>query len=270
MSGAEAERQRALLAAIATRGAAPAELALHEGAARARQGLDAYRINAAAIAERALLAVFPTLAALIGAEDFEHLAREFWRAEPPARGDLGEWGATFPAWLEAHAAFTAWPYFGDAARLDLAVHQCERAADADLDAASLSLLSEAEPQQLRLVLMPGTALIRSRWPIVTIHTAHHAADSDFDAMRVAIDKEVAETALVARLGWRAAVHGVDAVTARWTGHLIAGTPLDQALADAGDDFDFGAWLATAVRDKWLKGVAFCADQAATHNDGEPA
>ncbi len=270
MSGAEAERQRALLAAIATRGPAPAELALHEDAARARQGLDAYRINAAAIAERALLAVFPTIAALIGAEDFEHLAREFWRAEPPARGDLGEWGASFPAWLEAHAAFSAWPYFGDAARLDLAVHECERAADADFDAASLALLSEAEPQQLTLVLMPGTALIRSRWPIVTIHAAHHTAEADFDAMRAAIDSELAETALVARQGWRANVHRVDGATARWTEALIAGTALDRALVDAGEAFDFSLWLTTAIQEKWLKGATLCTDQPPTHNDGEPA
>jgi len=270
MSGVEARRQLALLAAIATRGAAPTELALREDAARARQGLDAYRINAAAIAARALLAVFPTIAALIGAEDFEHLAREFWRAEPPARGDLGEWGATFPAWLEAHAAFTAWPYFGDASRLDLAVHQCERAADADFDAASLSLLSEAEPQQLRLEPMPGTALIASRWPIVTIHAAHHAGEVDFDAMRLAIDNELAETAFVARRGWRATVRRVDAATARWTERLIAGATLDRALDDAGEDFDFGAWFATAVQEKWLKGAVLCADQVVTGNDGASA
>ena len=266
--GGEAERQRALLAAIASRGEVPAELALQAGAARARQGLDAYRINAAAIAERALAAVFPTIAALIGGEDFEHLAREFWRAEPPLRGDLGEWGATFPAWFEAHAAFAAWPYFGDAARLDLAVHQCERAADADFDAASLSLLSEAEPQQLMLVLMPGTTLISSRWPIVTIQAAHHAAESDFDAMRLALDREVAETALVARRGWRAGVQCVDAATARWTTQLLAGATLDHALVDAGEGFDFSRWLATAVQQKWLKGARLCADQTVTRNDGD--
>jgi Putative DNA-binding domain len=270
MSGAEARRQRALLAAIATRGPAPAELGLREDAARARQGLDAYRINAAAIAERALAAVFPTIQALIGAEDFEPLAREFWRAEPPVRGDLGEWGGTFAAWLEAHAAFTAWPYFGDAARLDLAVHRCERAADAEFDAASLALLSQAEPQELTLVLMPGTTLIASRWPIVTVHAAHHAADPDFAAMRAAIDSELAETALVARQGWRASVHCVDAATARWTAHLLAGAPLDQALSDAGESFDFAAWLATAVQQKCLKGAALRTDQSPTRNDGAPA
>jgi hypothetical protein len=265
--GAEALRQRALLAALATRGPASAELVLQGDAARARQGLDAYRINAAAIAERALGAVFPTLAALIGAEDFEHLAREFWHAEPPTRGDLGEWGTTFPAWLAAHAAFTEWRYFGDAARLDLAVHQCERACDADFDAASLALLSEAEPQQLRLLLMPGTALIASRWPIATIYAAHHSAEADFDAMRAALDNEVAETALVARKGWRATVHRIDATDARWTAQLLAGAPLDQALAEAGEEFDFAAWLASAVQEKWLKGAALCADQAATPSHG---
>ena len=191
MSAAEAQRQQALLAALVTRGPASVDLRLRDGASRATQGLDAYRINAAAIAQRALAAVFPTVAALIGAEDFERLAHDFWRAEPPTCGDLGEWGGGFPAWLEAHDAFTAWPYFGDAARLDLAWHRCERAADADFDAESLGLLSNTEPDQLTLVLMPGTTLIESRWPIVAIHAAHHGAEGGFDAVRVALDRPAA-------------------------------------------------------------------------------
>lgn len=268
MSAAEAQRQQALLAALATRGPAPAELILREGAERATQGLDAYRINAAAIAHRALAAVFPTIAAMIGAEDFERLAHDFWRAEPPTLGDLGEWGAGFPAWLEAHAAFSAWPYFGDAARLDLAVHRCERAADANFDAESLGLLSNTEPDQLSLALMPGCALIVSRWPIVAIHAAHHSADAGFDAVREALAQDVAETALVVRQGWRASVHALDPASARWTAQLLAGVTLDRALAEAGETFDFSAWLGTALKKNWLKAAQRWGDQSTNPTHGE--
>ena len=269
MSAAEAQRQQALLAALATRGPASVDLRLRDGASRATQGLDAYRINAAAIAQRALAAVFPTVAALIGAEDFERLAHDFWRAEPPTCGDLGEWGETFPAWLEAHEAFTAWPYFGDAARLDQALHRCERAADAGFDAESLGLLSNTEPDQLKLVLMPGTTLIESRWPIVTIHAAHHGAEGGFDAVRAALDKGVAESSLVVRKGWRASVHRLDPLSALWTAKLLAGATLDRALADAGEGFDFAAWLATALQENWLKAALRVGDQPANPPHGEP-
>lgn len=256
----DALRQQVLLAAIFARDPDPRLPPLHEAGARAAQGLAAYRGNAAAIAARALEAAFPTLAAMIGAEDFERVARAFWCASPPRRGDLGEWGDGFPAWLEADPGFVAWPYLGDAARLDLAVHRCERAADAELDSASLALLERAEPSQLRLVLMPGTALLDSRWPLATIHAAHHGTTTDFDMVRLALSRGEGEAVLVARHGWRAVVHRLDPPTARWMHALLAGRDLARAFDDAGEGFDFATWLATALREHWLKGVAAEPDQ----------
>ena len=256
------QQQQALLAAILSRDADPAGLLLREAGTRAAQGLAAYRGNAAAIAARALDAVFPTVAAMVGAEDFAHLAHDFWRAAPPQRGDLGEWGDSFPAWIGAHADFAAWPYLGDAARLDLAVHRCERAEDAERDAASLQWLERAEPSRLRLQLMPGTALIDSRWPLATIHAAHHGGAPDFAAVRDALARGTGEAVLVVRSGWRAAVHRLDAPTARWSQALLAGGDLAQAFDAAGAGFDFAAWLATALRENWLKEVQVLSDQGA--------
>jgi len=62
----EAQRQRALLAAIAAPGAEAAGLGLREQGARAQAGLAAYRANLVAVAQRALGAAFPTLAAMLG------------------------------------------------------------------------------------------------------------------------------------------------------------------------------------------------------------
>ena len=267
---AEARRQQALLAALAACGDAPADLRLNETAERARQGLAAYRGNAAVIAERALGAVFPQIVTMIGVENFEHLAREFWLVHPPTRGDLGEWGGALPGWLAAHAAFTEWPYLGDAARLDLALHRCERAADAALDAESLALLSGTDPAELQLLLMPGSALVDSRWPIATIHAAHHGAEGGFDAVRAALANDVGEAVFVVRQGWRAHPHRVDATTARWTASLLDGRDLGRALEAAGADFDFAAWLAQALREKWLKAALRLGDQASATpaNPGE--
>ena len=265
---AEAHRQQALLAALATRGAAPAGLALQGDERRATQGLDAYRINAAAIAERALGAVFPTIAALIGADDFAHLAQEFWRAQPPTCGDLGEWGGAFPDWLAAHAAFTEWPYFGDCARLDLALHHCERAAEAEPDTTSLAMLADGDPARLTIALVPGTALVDSRWPVVTIHAAHHGAG--FDAVRDALAREESEAAFVVRDGWRASVQRVDGATARWTAALLRGAPLAEALEAAGEAFDLAHWLAGALQGRWVKGVAAFGDSPASPAAGDPA
>lgn len=253
----EAQRQRALLAAIASAGAASP--ALRESGARAARGLEAYRANAESIAERALAAAFPTVQALVGADDFRHLVREFRHAHPPQRGDLGEWGDELPDWLMRHRGLAAWPWLADCARLDMAVHRSERADDGVLDAASLAQLETADPARLWLRLMPGVALLRSRWPIATIHAAHRlegdAAERAFAGVREAIAAERGEHVLVARQGWRAGVHAIDAVTAHWTADLLAGADLARALERAGEGFDFAGWLAAALRGSWLQGVA---------------
>lgn len=257
----EAQRQQELLAALAG-GAAPIGV-LRESGSRAARGLAAYRANAESIAARALGAAFATVQAMVGDEDFEHLACEFRRAHPPERGDLGEWGDAFPAWLASHAGLTAWPWLADAARLDLALHRSERAADAVLDAASFALLESIDPSQLRVLWMPGTALLRSAWPIATIHRAHQlegdAAERAFAEVRAGVEAQRGEHALVARRGWRAIVHALDPLAAAWTQDLLDGVNLAEALTRAGEGFDFAAWLATALRESWLKGVAVSTD-----------
>ena len=252
---AEAQRQRALVGAILAPRPDAATLDLNETGERATRGLAAYRANAEALAERALGAAFGSIRAMLGDADFAHLAAEFWRAKPPQRGDVGEWGADFAGWLQAHRAMASWPYLADCARLDFALHCNERAADASFDAESLALLAEGDPQHLRLALMPGTELVSSRWPIVTIHRAHQSgADEDFAQARDAIERECAQHALVWRDGWRATLTELVEPEVAWTASLLCGANLASALDQAGSGFDFAAWLTRAIQQRWLKGV----------------
>ncbi len=263
----ELQQQQALIAALfAPPGEVP-DVPLREHGERAARGIEAYRANAEAVAERALAAVFGTVQALLGNENFAHLAAEFWRAAPPVRGDLGEWGDTLPAWLAAHAGMAPWPYLADCARLDLALHRNERAADAVADTESLNLLATTDPSRLAMALMPGTELLLSRWPLAAIHHAHQVppdeADAAFEAVRgllgAVTDSSDQSAVLVAREGWRAVVHPLDAPAARWTQCLLDGKALDHAFAHAGEGFDFAGWLASALRHDWLKGAAVRAD-----------
>jgi Putative DNA-binding domain len=255
-SAAEAHRQQALLAALWSHSDAPAAPMLQQTGQRAAQGLSAYRANAGALADRALGAVFATVRAMLGEDDFKHLAREFWRAHPPQRGDMGEWGSDFPGWLQAHTAFAEWPYLGDCARLDLAIHQCERAADGELNVESLSLMETVDPAQLCIVLMPGTAVLSSAWPVVTIHRAHAPLeaqqnaqqDGQQEAQREGAQAGPAFSAVRAAL---AAQQREQLVVA--TRLLLDATPLSAALERC-EGFDFGAWLALALRERWVKEV----------------
>jgi hypothetical protein len=251
----EAERQQALVRALADPGLDARTVGLAEQGDQAARGLDAYRTNAAAIAERALAAAFPTLVPLVGAADFGRLARRFRAEHPPTAGDLGEWGADFAAWLEAQPLLAEWPYLGDGARLDWAVHGCERAPDARFDAASLSWLERADPAELRIELAPGTTVLVSRWPVATILAAHRdRAPADLDTARAALAAGRGERVLVVREGWRAIVETLDPPTCAWTRSLLDGADLSAALGAAGEGFDVAGWLATALAGRRLQRV----------------
>ncbi len=288
MSGAaddEARRQQRLVAAIFAEQADTSTLGVREAGARALRGLGAYRANGEVTAAQALAAAHPTVQAMLGDDDFAHLAREFWRAEPPRRGDLGEWGEGLAGFIDAHPQLGDWPWLGDCARLDWALHACERAADELLDVASLERLGDTDPSLLVIELLPGSALIESRWPIARIHAAHAAdgagtaapaggaiadsgADTDgdtdarFAAVRAAIDRGEGDAVWVARRGLRAIPRRLDAPSAAWMRDLFAGRDLGSMLERAAADFDFGAWLAGALRDGGLKGIACRGDEPA--------
>ena len=255
----EAMRQQTLLAALE----AP------RSSADDSPGVRAYRANAGASAERSLGAAFPTVRALLGGEAFAQLAREFRHADPPRRGDLGEWGETLPAWLAGHAGLAEWPYLADCARLDWAMHRCERAADASFDAASLGLLASAEPGRVHLRLMPGIVALDSRWPLASVHAAHAGGDERlFDAAREAIRRRQGEAVVVARSGWRGVVHRVDAAFVAFMHALASGADLAQALDAAGAGFDFAAWLTDALRWHWLQGATLGAEPGLAMTQGD--
>lgn len=265
----EAARQQALVAALWAVGpdaSVPLNGWCRNSPVTVARGLQAYRANGGANAARALATAYPTVCALIGDNDFQHLARELWSAQPPVRGDLAQWGEHLPAWLQAHAALGDWPYLADCARLDWAVHQCERAADAELDAPSIARLGDTDPERLHLVLHPGLAVVASSWPIATIHDAHRdgAQAELLSSAREALLAGVGESALVFRSGWRAQVRCVDHATAIWTQHLLAGDSLAAAMEEVSaacvdDSFDLAAWLGAALASGWLKGITVADD-----------
>lgn len=218
-------RQQALVDALLGRGDAPAGLS---GGGR---GLAAYRGNLVALSERALASPFGQLRDALGEAEFASLAWTFWRAHPPACGDLGQWGGALADFLVEHAGESSG--LPDLARLDWALHQAERAEDVALDADSLALLGHRPPEALWLRLRPGVALLaQSTGPV-----------------------------LVWRQGWRGQRQALPAREAAFMQSLLDGQSLGAALAAAevkglGDetDFDFGAWFQAALQKAWLQAV----------------
>ena len=245
-----AAQQQALLEALL---AWPAENAMEKIATHAidprARGLKAYQANGHALAERALQAAYPVVAQLLGAESFADLARALWHAEPAVRGDIACWGESLAAWVQTSAQLQDEPYLADVARAEWALHQCASAPDQPADLATLALLTTQDPAQLRLVLAPGCAVVRSAWPIASILGAHLEASPSLEEAGAQLRAGVAQDAVVWRAGWRPRVRLALAGEAEALQGLLGGGSLAQALEtqDGASALDFGQWLPMAVQ-----------------------
>lgn len=218
--------QQAFVDAVLGRGDMPAQL---QGGER---GFAAYRNNLKALSAQALGVPFTRLREALGDEDFGRLAWSFWRAYPPERGDLAQWGGALEAFLVARAGEDSG--LPDLARLDWAIHCAERATDAALDADSLQLLGNTAPETLWLRLRPGVTLLA----------------------------QAAGPVLVWRQGWRGEHCSLGRAETVFMRALLDDVNLAAALeaalvkgSDTEIDFDFGAWLQAALHNAWLQGVS---------------
>lgn len=223
------------------------------------RGLAAYRANGHALAERSLQAAYPVVAALIGGDNFALLARDLWHRHPPRCGDMALWGDTLPDFLHTNEQLADAPYLSDVARGEWALHCAAGAADATPDLPSFARLGQEDPQGLALTLAPGTSVISSPYPIVSLITAH-LLDTPLEQAAQRLREGYGEHLLVWRQGLRPRIAEVSAPAAALVLALLAGADLPQALEatatvpDPQALFDFSAWLAGAVTDGQVIGV----------------
>jgi hypothetical protein len=218
------------------------------------RGLQAYRSNGHALAQRVLAAAYPVVAALIGAESFDGLSRHFWQRCPPVHGDMAQWGGTFPAFIESLEELAREePYLADVARVEWALHAAASEADGEPDAASLGLLQTTDPAALTLRLCPGARMLPSRFAVVSIVQAHLGASPSLQEAGERLRQGVAETALVWREGLKPSLRQAQPGEAAFIDALLQGRVLADALAGA-PAFDFSTWLAPAVHSGLLLGA----------------
>ncbi|WP_048441321.1 DUF2063 domain-containing protein [Caenimonas sp. SL110] len=210
-----------------------------------QRGLLAYRSNGIELAQRALCAVYPVTAQILGDATFKRLAVRLWRADPPTLGDVAQWGGGLPALIESISELCAdEPGIADVARVEWLLHRTGDAPDAARDAASFQVLADRDPQLLTLVLAPATGLVRSTYPVVSM----------IEHRSTRVHGEAPQAALIWRDGWtprfRACADGEASFIAALRDH--------RSLADsllAAPDLDFNAWLVRAVQQGLLMAVA---------------
>ena len=241
-AAALATSQQLFADAVLNAQAAPAALALWRPHAHNRHRLALYRGNLAATAAKALAAAYPVIAALVGAEFFAALAREYVRAWPAQDGDLNLFGDRYAEFLASFPHVAELPYLPDMARLEWAVHRAHYAADATpVTAQQLGALAPAQLEVARLRLHAGCLPFQSPWAVVTLWLAHQAATT------VGFPPQMAkvEYGVVARPGWRAQVApcgaGGHAALAVLKAGGTFGAALDAAF-DVDEEFDVAGQL----------------------------
>ena len=229
------------------------------------RGLEAYRVNAGAFAQRALEANYPTILLLMGEDTFAALARQLWSCCPPTRGDLAWFGETLPEFLANQEHLSDWPYLSEVARLDWAVSRAYWAFDVEPHTDSLNMLAHDDPAELQVVLASGLALIDSSWPVVTLWKAHHSQDEeagpDLSLAQEALAQQRSECALVWRSGWRVQVAELPSSDRWFVRALLQPSSLASALDHAGDAFDLSACLQRGLQAGWWLGMTWYQEPA---------
>lgn len=235
----------------------PAEDAMKKVAAGAMdtgaRGLKAYQSNGHQLAARALQGAYPVLAQLLGDDSFGDLARAFWHAQPPRRGDLALWGHTLPDFVQASPQLADEPYLADVARVEWALHAAATMADAEPDLGTLALLTSEDPATVQLRLAPGCCVLRSAWPVASIVGAHLDDSPSLAEAGAQIRDRVAQDTVVWRQGLRPRCRLALEGEAPALQVLLAQGSLGAAL-DAAPTLDVGAWLPLAVQTGLLLAV----------------
>ena len=219
------------------------------------RGLQAYRSNGHALAQRVLAAVYPVVAELLGAESFDALSRHFWQSQAPARGDLAQWGGGFSAFLAAMQDLVGEePYLPDVARVEWALHASATAADGQADMSSFALLQSHEPSALKLLLSAGATGLASRFPVVSIVHAHLTGEPSLQEAGERLRGHVQEAALVWRQGLKPLLRHAQPGEVVFIAALQENRSLADSLA-AAPEFDFNQWLVPAVQTGLLLGAS---------------
>lgn len=239
---------------------------------QAHRGWMAYRANGHALAERTLNAAYPVVAALLGADNFNLLARDLWHRHPPTQGDLARWGGALPGWLTCCDTLAELPYLADVARVEWAMHRAATWPDASADMASFARLSSEDPAGLTLALAPGTSLIESGFPVVALITAHRNGEPELSEVGAMLRAGVKQTALIWRHGLRPRLAPCRPAVQVLLHSLMEGRDMVSALdaisaTESANstpfDFDFSEWLTGAVTDGLVIGVRTAAPLSST-------
>ena len=218
------------------------------------RGINIYRRNLLANAQRALSITFPTISQLLDSDVNEILVQEFLKKYPPNKGDWAQWGDEFSRFIATNQIAHEYAYLPDCAELDWHIHKALNGQDQTLDYTSLALLASAEPEDISIVLNNNVALIRTTSPISEIFDAHHLPEEKqrkqaMEQAKIALNIEPKKhVVMIFRPEFQPKVTTLTDSEAEFMFCLKARKSLAESLDAVShyDDFSFDKWLVKAI------------------------
>ena len=237
-------QQRFADALFADPGTAPAFAIA--GVHRAAERIAIYRHTVFTNYRNALGATYPVVQRLVGKPFFNAAVDEFVRAHPSRGGDLNVYGDAFGAFLAGYPPARELPYLTDVARLEWAIDEANRAADAtrspDIVLGTLAIATPERLPALRMRLEPSCRFVASEFPVLRIWRVNQPGyDGD---ERVSLD-EGPDHLLVRRDADGVVLQRIAAAEFAWLAALAAHASLALAIDKAqgvADAFDLGVAL----------------------------
>lgn len=215
-----------------------------------QEAIGVYRNNVFGNYRKALAATYPVVQRLVGVPFFHGAVDAFVLCHPSRSGDLNDYGREFGDFLAAYEPAGELPYLADVARLEWAIDEANRAADAASTPSQVLAALAAVPSErlgaLKLSLAPACRLVASRYPLLHIWQVTQPGYQG-DA-RVGLD-EGGEHLLLFRDDSGIPIERIAAADHAWLSALASGAALAEALDSAltvDAAFDLTAALRTYV------------------------
>ena len=210
--------------------------------APAKKRYGVYRNNVVVGLMEVMRSAFPSLLALMGAENFDKVARNFIAVSPPKSPMMQHYGDGFADFLAGFRPLAKSPFLADVARAERAFLRSWHARDAVAATINeIAGMGEAALPELVFEPHPAAILITSKWPVADLFDRRNG-DGDGE-----IDLGEAQCLLFTRPELSVIVQSLNAANAAFAGALLDGERLGDAAAcgfDVDPEFDFASGLQT--------------------------
>lgn len=222
------------------------------------RALQIYQRNLQMTAARSLTITYPVLQQMVGEQAMFILAQRLLAWAKPTTGDWAEWGGQLPSLIASSELAADHPYLAGVAQLEWAVHEAGRSRVSAFNRASLSLLTDEDPNQIVLSLQPSLVVLESAYPVQPLWQLHRQTANPDSLSTEALEsimqnRQPAHYAVVYQHRNKPNAEAIDEQAFGWLQGVQQGMSLS-ALLDAYPGIDFAQWLAHAIEHEWINTI----------------